>query len=62
MSLQVENNNPNENDISEAVDDFVQEISLETLMEVDERFTEDGLEIFDLIDEKDEEVFTLLEP
>ena len=42
--------------------DFVEELPLETLMEIDQNFAENKLDFLNLLDDKVEDILTLLEP
>lgn len=65
MSFQessIESNSTNLTEDEVTIMDFVEEIRLETLMEIDQNFAENELDFLDHIDDKVEDILTLLEP
>lgn len=64
MSLQENNNQSNspvENDSSKAIKEFVQEISMESIVKMEKKFSEE-LDLIDLLDSKDDDILILMEP
>lgn len=56
-----QNNSPVENDSSKAIKEFVQEISMESIVKMEKKFSEE-LDLIDLLDSKDDDILILMEP